>query len=65
MKYAIELLKSELINERVDKAQANEWLQGSGISGKNRSDIEAFEESRRIAIERIPQLEKAINLLIF
>lgn len=64
MKYVIELLKSELVNERVAKGQADEWLHGSGMSGKNKSDIEAFEESRRLAKERIPQLETAIALLM-
>lgn len=63
MEYVISILKSKLRDERVAKGQADEWLRGSGISGKNKQDIDAFEESRRIAMERIPQLEKAINVI--
>lgn len=64
MNYAIELLKTELLNEHVAKGQADEYLVGSGMSAKNRATIEAFEESRRLAKERIPQLEKAIEKLM-
>lgn len=63
MEYSIELLKSALRDERIAKGQADEYLHGSGMSTKDRKDIAAFEESRRIACERIPDLERALDVL--
>lgn len=63
MKYAIEILKEHLKNERQARGHAKEWLRGSGIDGRNRDDVRAFEESLSLAQKRIPQLEDAIETL--
>jgi hypothetical protein len=63
MKYAIDILKEHLKNERQARGQAKEWLRGSGIDGRNKDDVRAFEESLSLAQKRIPQLEEAIETL--
>lgn len=63
MKYAIEILREHLKNERQARGQAKEWLRGSGIDGRDKDDVRAFEESLSLARQRIPQLEEAIETL--
>lgn len=63
MKYAIDLLKENLKNERQARGHAKQWLRGSGNHVRDADDIRAFEESLSLAEKRIPQLEDAIETL--
>lgn len=61
--YVLDTLQTMLRNELIAKQQADEFLDGSeGVQTYYaKSTKEAFEESRRLAIERITQLEIALN----
>lgn len=61
--YVLDTLQTMLRNELIAKQQADEFLDGSeGVQTYYaKSTREAFEESRRLAIERIKQLEIALN----
>jgi hypothetical protein len=65
MSYVIEMLQTALRNELQAKAEAEQYLDGiHGIESKYAEmTIKAFRESQRMAIDRIPQLERAISLL--
>ena len=63
MNYAIYLLESALRDEIQAHAHATEWFQGNhsysdkiGLAATDK----AFQESQKIAEERIPQLQSAI-----
>ena len=62
MKYPLEILQSDLNNELRALEIGKQATKGQGFYMDN-ATMEAFEESIRIAKERIPQLEKAIKLL--
>lgn len=64
MEYVIELLKTKLNNELKQLEIANQMLKGKGFI-MNEDTQEAFEESRKLAFIRIPQLKEAIELLTF
>lgn len=61
--YVLDTLQTMLRNELIAKQQADEFLDGSeGVQTYYaKSTREAFEESRSLAIERIKQLEIALN----
>ncbi len=63
--YAIEILKEHLRNELRYAHDADEHIENAGgvHFEMTRDTKQAFQESRRIAWERIPQLKKAIELL--
>jgi hypothetical protein len=70
MKFVLDILKDRLRTERVCRAQAQEWLdiyKDLALKGKihlyTAADVNAFEESLRLAHERIPQLVLAIDEL--
>ena len=62
MNYALQILQSSLNDELKAKADADDYIEGiRGVESYYQKDtIEAFKESRRLAIERIPQLRDAI-----
>jgi bacterioferritin (cytochrome b1) len=62
MKYVLEILKRDLNEELRAKAVSKEVTAGNGFHFNNQT-MEAFMESSRLADERIPQLEKAIEIL--
>ncbi|HWY11951.1 MAG TPA: hypothetical protein VN026_11530 [Bacteroidia bacterium] len=62
MEYAIQLLQSALNDELRALASANELTAGNGFRFNNET-LKAFESSRELAKERIPQLQKAITLI--
>jgi hypothetical protein len=62
MKYAIDLLQRDLNIELRSLAAATEFTKGNGFS-MSKATQEAFDESKRLAEQRIPQLEKAIKIL--
>lgn len=64
MEYVIELLKTKLNNELKELEIANQMLKGKGFI-MNEDTQKAFEESKRLALIRIPQLKQAIDLLTF
>ena len=64
MEYVIELLQIKLNNELKELETANQMLKGKGFI-MNLDTQKAFEESKRLASIRIPQLQEAINLLTF
>lgn len=64
--YAIFLLENALRHEIIAQADSVNYLLGTHAHDNATGPIatrKAFEESGRIADERIPQLQKAINLL--
>lgn len=65
MNYALELLKTALRNELLAEEQAKICLDNRNNEFSIRKgSYEAFTESRRLAEERIPQLEEAIKFLV-
>ncbi|CAD8327763.1 hypothetical protein [uncultured phage] len=64
MEYVIELLQKKLNQELTALESANQMLKGKGFI-MNEDTQKAFEESRRLAFIRIPQLKEAIELLTF
>lgn len=62
MEYVINLLKNDLNVELRALAAANELTRGNGFNMDDATQ-QAFDESRKLAYQRIPQLEKAIKIL--
>lgn len=62
MEYVIQLLQKKLNQELTALESANQMLRGKGFI-MNEDTQKAFEESRRIASIRIPQLKEAIKSL--
>lgn len=66
MNYAIELLKRELVYETQCRADAIEYLDGGIVSPMQVAEKQtrlAFIESKRLAEERIRQLNAVIDLI--
>lgn len=63
LEYVLSTLETMLRNELIAKQQADEFLDGSeGVQTYYaKSTREAFEESRRLAVERIKQLEISLS----
>lgn len=64
MKYVLELLQTKLNNELKELETASQILKGKGFI-MNEDTQKAFEESKRLASIRIPQLQEALELLTF
>ncbi len=62
MNYVLELLESRLREELIARETAVHCLKGNGFH-MHRATQEAFIESSRLADERIPQLEKTLELI--
>lgn len=62
MKYVLELMQTKLNNELKELETANQMLKGKGFI-MNEDTQKAFNESRRLASIRIPQLKQAIEVL--
>jgi len=62
MNYVIDLLQKRLDHELKELDVANQMLQGRGFS-MPKDTQDAFEKSREIAYERIPQLKEAIEII--
>lgn len=62
MNYVLELLKSRLKDELIAEQSAKQAMQGNGFH-MLKPTMDAFQESLRLARERIPQLEKAIKII--
>ena len=62
MDYVLKLLKQHLNQEYIALYSAKEITAGNGMTISNMA-MSAFRESERLANERIPQLEKAIEKL--
>ncbi len=62
MEYVINLLKEKLDNEYIALYSAQEITRGNGMTIAPTA-MDAFRKSRRLAEERIPQLEQAIKNL--
>lgn len=75
MEYVLDMLKTALRNELIAEEQATQCLRESavleqtsttcGIRSMKEETKAAFEESKRLAQERIPQLQTAIERLEF
>jgi len=61
--YAVELLQNALNEELRHLATANEITAGNGFKFNNQT-INAFSTSKRLAEERIPQLENALKKIM-
>lgn len=64
MEYVFELLQKKLDNELKELEIAKQMLKGKGFI-MNEHTQKAFQESRKLASIRIPQLKQAIDLLTF
>jgi hypothetical protein len=62
--YAIDLLQSRLRDELHCQQQAAEIIDGLQRVQIYPDDVAAFKESKRLADERVPQLRKAIQILL-
>ena len=63
MRYAIRLLMKKLSKERIKKGLLDDYLQGSGLSTKDRDICKAADDRRYKITQRIESLEKAIQEL--
>ncbi len=64
MDYVINLINEELKKELIALATAKALTQGEGFI-MERATMNAFQEQKRLAEERIPQLRAAVKKLLF